>query len=356
MSRATRIAFSVFFAVSLLFSALISALRVMALENFEIKTEYFAHGTRLPDVVNYLLFASVLIFFVCGLYLRGRISLASSDRGVPFYFGNAVLGASLAAYALFSFPALFGGQASSNALISEAFLLLATLFCVAGVFFSVHNCLFPNTGKSLRLLFGLSVPLFAIANVLYLYFDTSSPLNAPNKLFDQFTYVFVALYLLYELRILIAAPRYAAQSALGFITIVFTAVNGFPSFIYMARYGEPLSANAAHDVLMIAFFLYVSIRMAHMLISESARDDRVLDLLTEAEHPAAVLKTKDVQKEKKDESDQITFDTLDAPEIEIIPDEEEVEEAKESTRAPEEDDRPAEPWESATPADDGENA
>ena len=107
MSKSTRIAFSIFLALAFFLSVFISALRVMALDDFEASTQYFAHGATLYRTVNYLLLAAVLIFFVCGLYLRGKVALAPSDRGIPFYFANAVLGVSLAAYALFSFPVFF---------------------------------------------------------------------------------------------------------------------------------------------------------------------------------------------------------------------------------------------------------
>lgn len=324
MSRSTRIALTFFLSISFFFSFFISALRILALENFEIASHYFAFGARLPDVINYLLFLSVLIFFVCGLYLRGKISLATSERGIPFYFGNALLGASLAAYALFSFPLFFETDKleSVSSPASGSFSLLCTLFAVIGVFFCIHNCLFPNAERNRRVVFGLSLPLFAVFNVLALYFDTTIPLNAPNKLFDQFTYVFVALYLLYELRILIAAPRYAAQCALGFITMVFTAANGFPSFIYMCRHRTPLSDNASHDVLMIALFLYVSIRMVRLLFTESARNDCVLTLLTEAEHPAAdlTLRADSIElEENEEENSQLTFDTVNTLDLASIP-------------------------------------
>ncbi len=323
MSKTTRIAFLIFLSISFFFSAFIAALRVMALEDFEIATHYFAHGAKLPSAVNYLLFACVLIFFVCGLFLRGRISLSPSDRGIPFYFANAVLGASLAAYALFSFPVFFEHDRLSSFDLSSfpgILFLLCTLFAVVGVFFCIHNCLFPNAEKNRRLLFGLSIPLFAILNVLSLYFDRTAPLNAPNKIFDQFTYVFVALYLLYELRVFLKEPHYAVQCTLGLITMVFTAANGFPSFIYMLTKGQQLSDNAAHDILMIAFFLYVAIRMLHILFTESAKNDHVMDLLAEAEHPAATWgETSDDTIEGEEEDLQLTFDTVDAAEIEIIP-------------------------------------
>lgn len=325
MSKSTRIAFSIFLALAFFLSVFISALRVMALDDFEASTQYFAHGATLYRTVNYLLLAAVLIFFVCGLYLRGKVALAPSDRGIPFYFANAVLGVSLAAYALFSFPVFFrtAEEAFGASPLTDGLRLLCTLFAVAGVFFCIHNCLFPNAERGRRLLFGLSVPLFAVLNVLYLYFDTTTPLNAPNKLFDQFTYVFVALYLLYELRVLFHAPRYAAQCTFGLIAMVFTAVNGFPSFIYMLTHGEPLNVNAAHDALMISLFLYTAIRMLHMLFSESARGDRVFDLLNQAEHPATDFAQRADEIEGEEETEdhsQLTFDSVIPSEIETIPD------------------------------------
>ena len=325
MSKSTRIAFSIFLALAFFLSVFISALRVMALDDFEASTQYFAHGATLYRTVNYLLLAAVLIFFVCGLYLRGKVALAPSDRGIPFYFANAVLGVSLAAYALFSFPVFFrtAEEAFGASPLTDGLRLLCTLFAVAGVFFCIHNCLFPNAERGRRLLFGLSVPLFAVLNVLYLYFDTTTPLNAPNKLFDQFTYVFVALYLLYELRVLFRAPRYAAQCTFGLIAMVFTAVNGFPSFIYMLTHGEPLNVNAAHDALMISLFLYTAIRMLHMLFSESARGDRVFDLLNQAEHPATDFAQRADEIEGEEETEdhsQLTFDSVIPSEIETIPD------------------------------------
>ena len=324
MSKLTRIVFSVFLALSFFFSILISVLRYFALEEFETDVGYFAYGASLPSVVNYLLFSVVLIYFVAGLYLRGKISLSAPQQGITYYLGNALLGTSLAAYALFSFPAFFELHEKETLTFTSALLLLTTLLAVAGVFFCIHNCLFPDAAENKRLLFGLSVPLFAVAYVLYLYFETSMPINQPNKLLDQFTFIFIALYLLYELRILMKAPRYAAQCSLGMIAMVFTAVSGFPSFIYMLSTGTPLYENAAHDILMIAVFIYIAVRMLRILFSESASHDRILDLLNEAEHPAAALGRNATERDEELDEFQLTFDTIQSEtEIEIIPENEE---------------------------------
>lgn len=314
MSKSTRIVFALFFSLSLSFSAFISFIRYMALQEFEISTGYYQADSLLPNAVHYLLFVIVLVYFVVGLCLRGKISLRPASHGIGFYFGNALLGISLAAYALFSIPTFFEMKPNeiSDSPLTTTLLLLATLFSIAGVFFCIHNCLFPTGAEDKRVLFGLSIPLFAIMQVLYLYFEASSPINAPNKLLDQFTFVFIALYLLYELRVLLGQPRYAAECALGFMTMVFSAVCGFPSFIYMLVNGQPLYENAAHDVFMIAVFLYISIRMLRVLFSESSNDDKILQLLKKAEHPAASLSKMPPLSDEDFDELQLTFDSLES--------------------------------------------
>ncbi len=305
MSHRTRRAFAVLLSLAFLLSVAACAIRIIALSRFEPETGYFAYQDIWAPVLHYLLFASALVFLVGGIYLRGRMELQPPVRGILFYATNALLGAALAAFALFYFPVFFDEGLTST---TDQFFLICTLcFALLGVFFCLNNTLSPDSEKDKRLLLGLSLPLMCIAQILYFYFETSTQINNPNKLLDQFAFGFTALFFLYELRALFDKPRYAAECTFGFIAMVFTATASIPSFVYSFWHGDFLYDNAAHDVLMLAIFLYTVIRMIRVLTAESVADSTLLKLLEEAENPAEALAKHEIVEELQREV-QLTFD------------------------------------------------
>ncbi len=305
MSTRTRRSFAVLLTLAFILTVVACALRIVALSRFEPEMGYYAIGDIWATVLHYLLFAAVLIFLVGGLYLRGRMELQPPVRGILFYTTNALLGAALAAFALFYFPLFFDGALTA---VTDQFFLICTIcFALLGVFFCLNNTLSPDEDKDKRLLLGLSLPLMCIAQILYFYFETGSQINNPNKLLDQFAFGFTALFFLYQLRMLFGKPRYAAECTFGFIAMVFTAAASIPSMIYTLWHGEFLYTNAAHDVLMLAFFLYTAIRMVRILMAESTEGSTLLKLLEEAENPAEALAKHEIVEQLHDEV-QITFD------------------------------------------------
>lgn len=309
MTKLTRRILGIFLGLSFVFAITASVIRIMALAFYEAEIGYYPLNFKPPIVLHYFLFATVLFFGVAGFYLRGKISLRREKRGVLFYSSNALLGTALAAYALFYIPHFFQEQLVFSSV--EFFLLLSICLTLLGVFYCLQNCLSPEENTNKLLLLGLSLPLMCIMQILYEYFETSIPINNPNKLLDQFTLAFVALYMLFELRILFKQPRYAAQSSVGMIAFVFSFTASVPSIIYTFWHGAYLYRNAAHDVLMLGFALYIAVRLVRLLTSDNAEDDSTLArLLQEAERPTEALERREPLEEEIHE-EQLTFDSLD---------------------------------------------
>ncbi len=308
MTKSTRRTLGVLLFFSFLFALALTVLRILSLRHFDFESGYYGYGAILPQVLHYLLLAAVLFFLVSGLYLRKKIHIREVRRGVLFYSSNALLGAALAAFSLFYIPFFFTDVLAVRTV--RLLLLFSVCLALLGVFYCLHNCLTPTENADKRLLLGLSIPLMCVLQVLYEYFETTVQINNPNKLLDQFAFAFVALYLLAELRTLFGEPRYAAQCTLGMIAFVFTTTASVPSIVYTFLYSKLLYPNAAHDVLMLSFSVYIGVRLVRTLTAEGRADDTLSRLLEEAENPAEAFSRRAAPQNDDDDLDeaQITFD------------------------------------------------
>lgn len=297
--------------VAALAAIALCALRTLALSDYEPISGFFAFGATLPSVIHYALFALVLLSLVGAIFLRGRIHPDAQRTGILYFSMHGLLGTSLAAYALFEIPHFFGERAAldSFAGASEPFRILTVVFALLSVFFCIHNALYPDAAVGKRVTFGLAIPLFAIAQILFLYFEPSMAFNSPVKLLDQFTLGAIALYFLYELRTFLGNPRHALHTMLGLICMVFTAVSSIPALIHAVAYDRYVFENQAHDMMMLAFCIYTAYRSIALLVTAPGESDEISQLLEEAEH--APTESRRVLSPDALDDPQLAFDLTD---------------------------------------------
>lgn len=286
MHKSTRKFYALMLTVAALAVIVLCALRILALRDYEAESTFFAFGALLPSIIHYALFAIVLLFLVGAIFLRGRIHPSVQRTGILYFSMHGLLGTSLAAYALFEIPHFFEERAALDAFAgaSEPLLILTVVFALFSVFFCIHNALYPDAAVGKRVTFGLAIPIFAIVQILFLYFEPSMAINSPVKLLDQFTFGAIALYFLYELRTFLGTPRHALHAMLGLICMVFTAVSSIPAIVHAIVYDRYIFANQAHDMMMLGFCIYTAYRSIALLVTVPGEADEIAKLLEEAEH------------------------------------------------------------------------
>ncbi len=197
-----------------------------------------------------------------------------------------------------------------TSLVSAAVAVLSVL----SIIHFVLTALDERSQSAERAKFGFStVMLFAIYSI-YLYFDSSMPINAPAKITDQVAYMLTAVFFLYETRLSIGREKWRAYISFGFIASLLTAYSSIPSIIIYIADGTVISNSIYESALTFALFIFITARL--FLTSELTRDEiseTAAALIGAAE--ARELELSHEEPEATDDGDaedkgQITFDDI----------------------------------------------
>ena len=217
-----------------------------------------------------------LTFAVCTLFFIGALSARKNEPFIPVYNTPAtyIPSALVAVSLLFLGKNLFGqfsemlGKTVNSVGVGLAFVCAVCAICGAvGFFFYVMQ---EDTKSPLRSYFTMLLASLFILYAIYLYFDTTLPINAPNKITDQVAYIAVAIFFLFEARISMGQFSKKGYSAIGYSTALITAYSSIPSICTFFISGKIISNSIYETVLTFALFLFVSARL--ILISEYESD------------------------------------------------------------------------------------
>jgi hypothetical protein len=87
------------------------------------------------------------------------------------------------------------------------------------------------------------------------------PVNAPNKLIDELSYLSSALFFLYETRLSMGREKWKEYISIGFISALFTAYSSIPALITFFVRDAKISNNIYESVLTLALFIFISSRI-----------------------------------------------------------------------------------------------
>ena len=168
-----------------------------------------------------------------------------------------------------------------------------------------------------------------------LYFDSSSALNAPNKLVDQMAALAAATFFLYEARISLGREMWRAYSGFGLVAALLLAYASIPELIVYLTRGAVITSHIEASVLLFALLLFVFMRLCLVMsLSEEGEKPELTVLRAYAEereeemHGEAKLRGRD--------DIQLTIDDLFGEEMATIPTDIEME----AITAPEDDNSP----------------
>ena len=87
------------------------------------------------------------------------------------------------------------------------------------------------------------------------------PINSPNKICDELAIVFVALFLLYDVRITLKREIWHAYRGFGYIAALLAAYSAIPSIAVYFIKGEIISNSIYESFLLLAFFIFIMARL-----------------------------------------------------------------------------------------------
>ncbi len=270
MNERTKRIYTVYLLAITAAALLITVLRTVAIVNhLDVKNGYFALGTGVHTAANILTLIAVAAALTAGPLLAGHLHVRHRAPHLTTIFSSAFLAFLLLAFAFFHFCEIAAefkgsGEASTQAVLSSGIAIVFSLIGASGFVISASSSAEYSAKKAISATF---VVLFCLMYTMFLYFEPSLPLNADVKLLAQAALLSAALFFLYDARIALGRPRWAARAAVGLAAMVVTASAAFPNLIYYLLYRESVLETPVHDFLILGFFLYILARMTSLVNS-----------------------------------------------------------------------------------------
>ncbi len=260
----------VYLPLLILFAAATVVTRTLALiYDYDKSSAYFTDKT-LINISTYLLLGMLVILF-------SYIFFAEKHAELKFDFDSEVtyIPTALAAFStlFLGFSLIFragnrGIEFFSPAMAEEPMMIFELCLFILAILASAYFAMTVLLGEKhseLRGAFGLICALFLVIYAVYIYFDTTLPINAPNKMVDETAYLFASLFFLFETRLSLGRESFRGYAVFGLISALLSLFSSIPSLIfYFSR--EIMISNSIYDCFLS---LSLSIYMLTRLISLS---------------------------------------------------------------------------------------
>lgn len=224
---------------------------------------YFRNDT-LITVADAVIWFGVVLMLLYPLYAP-KANLRASFRGSATYVSGGIVAASLIFFSVTMAGhahSLLGGESGLDLPLSVISSALAILS--AGHFFA--NTFFSESRNVIRAALAITTVLLLSLHAIFLFFDTSLPLNAPNKLTDQMALLFSAIFFLFEARISLGAEKWRGYCTFGLMALMLTAYAGIPSLITYLVNGATLSYSIEESLLVGAIFIFITTRLVQTIL------------------------------------------------------------------------------------------
>lgn len=244
--------------------------------HFDYDTGYFTEKTLIT--VSDIAVIAVVIFMLSYIYTARRDMKLIPDFTSPAtYIPTGIASVTI----IFLFFSLCKRGASVLARIKElkdiatpsslsmipaqrVVLIIIVITAVFAILSLVHfalTALVESHSSAGRANFGICTVVFLSLYSMYLYFSTDLPINAPNKALDQMTYLFAAVFFLYETRLSFGRERWRHYIAFGFIASLLSAYSAIPSIILYFANGNVTTNSIYELALTLSIFIFITSRL-----------------------------------------------------------------------------------------------
>ncbi len=261
-NQSTRL-YRLYLALALAASVAVTILRTIALfRHYDPSHGYFGSG-KTPLAAASLSIVCALLFLSAIFVLGRKLDLRESELHLPSAFGASFAAFLLIAFAFFHLIEMVRvlrapGEAPIRPVLTS---LLASIASLVGAVSFIMTAAGERGVSARRAVSSCCVTVFCLSYTLYLYFETALPLNADVKIDAELALLASALFFLFEARIALGRTMWATRTALGLSALVLTAGASIPNIIYYIRRHTPVLETPIHDFLLLAFFLYIFVRL-----------------------------------------------------------------------------------------------
>lgn len=241
-----------------------TVLRSIALSTaLDVNVGYFREGAPVVTIL-YILEGIALLAALSLPFLLKRDTLPAGHPPLSLASLIAAGIATLASIVMAVLLLVSLATLSAPAILSVLCLLM---LLASAAYFALQFLAQTPPPKTL-LLCGYGVILAAAFLLSITYFDLYTPMNAPHKLSLHMALLSVMLYMIFDLRNLIGAPRPRGLGVFGAICFFLSATAGVSNAIafLMGIYNDTFALGI--DLLLIVFALWVGARTADLCLSK----------------------------------------------------------------------------------------
>ena len=240
------------------------------------------------NTASILLFGAILIAFSFAA-VGHRVALRPSFSSPATFIPTGIVGGALLFFAIRLLSQLGELRENyKNAILAnpdqrgtaQLVLLLTTALCGIAALLSIahffFNAFITEAKTELRAYFAIATVIGFSSYAAYLYFIGGTSINSPNRLIDQLTYIFSALFFLYEARISLGREKWRGYCVFGLSASACAAYSALPTLIVYLTKGELLSISIEETVLTLSLFIFITARIILAIwLSEAEKNKKI---------------------------------------------------------------------------------
>ena len=268
----------IYFAVAFVASLVGIVLRTVNLFFFfDSKPGYYVSGAVLP-ILEWVCYGVFALLLLSGAMLWFRKQPIGYEQKTPLLARiGAIAGVFGFGILLYADAVLFAYGTTQN--VSGLVSLLLSAASVAYFLLTALNA----KHEALRLLTGFCVILRLITALSNSYFNFFVPMNAPDKLMFQLGVLGAMLFLINELRAIVASPRSATYMFFAGIATLLLGASSLPSLLALREGILSHTGLTPATVALLGMYLAVALRFLSLCLSPTPKQEEIMDA---AEAPA----------------------------------------------------------------------
>ncbi len=299
----------IFLSLMLLFTLAACILRTTALKlDFNAETGFFRKEGLITTASVLILIAVLTALFYIFLG-KPRKDIVPDFHGAATYIPSGLLALSLI---FFAANTAFNSELSATAKPTEKLLsIIAVISALITILYLLSSFFLGRRYSALKGTLALFPIILLLSCAAKLYFDTSMPINAPNKSLDQLAFVFAMLFFTEEARLSLGREKWGAYAVTGLVASALTAYTSVPVIlIYFInsitnKSAAVISVRITSSVLLLALFIFITARVAVVTFLTSNRIGKLAAYIDEESVPEEELP----ENEYKDEY-QLSIDDI----------------------------------------------
>jgi hypothetical protein len=246
-----------FIITAILSAAAVSVQTYLFFAYYEENLNLYKAGAQLPGIFYICIFISALFCTSSSFIFRKDSSAHSLPPAGRFVSFAAILSGFLllASVLLNSWYYLSGVYTAVTPLRAAAYIA-----AVPASFYFIITAMSRAPKQNVIVLLGITAIIWAALYLMCIYFDMTSPLNSPIRILNQLSLITIMLYLTFEVRYLLGAPRLNLYFPVALLAMLFISMSSVSDIILTFSSVRASSQETVFRVTEAAIMLYIAAR------------------------------------------------------------------------------------------------